>query len=78
MKKLVFFSMMLLAAPLVAADYGCFDGYAGYGMMGGYSGLYGLFWVLIAALVFSLTFWLTYKMVIKGRTDNKAKGKNAK
>ena len=39
----------------------------GYGMMGGIGmGLYGVIWFAIAAFVFSVIFWLTYRWIVKG------------
>ncbi|RMD58107.1 hypothetical protein D6825_01960 [Candidatus Woesearchaeota archaeon] len=37
----------------------------GYGMMGGYGmWLGGLLWIALAAFVFGVVFWLTYKLII--------------
>ena len=65
MKKIVLLGIMWLIIPSVLADY---RRMMGYGMMGSYGiGLYGLFWFIIIAFVFSLIFWLMYKLIVKDR-----------
>lgn len=61
--------MMALAVPSALADYGDM---MGDGMMGGVGmGLYGILWLTLAAFLFSVIFWYTYKLIIK----NKMRGK---
>ncbi|MBU0629145.1 MAG: hypothetical protein KKC75_08210 [Nanoarchaeota archaeon] len=69
MKKTILASIGALTAslPLALADYGGMMGYgSGYSMMGGLgTGLFGLLWVVLAAFIFSIIFWSTYKWIAK-------------
>jgi len=61
--------LLALSAPLVAAD--CEFG-SGYGMMGNsWTGLYGLVWLILIAIVFSVIFWGTKKLVIGNNKKTK-------
>jgi uncharacterized membrane protein len=71
MKKILSLLLpFLLVFPLVAlADFGDMMSSGNFGMMGG-GGLlgmsfFGLFYFALAAFIFSLIFWSTYKWLIK-------------
>ena len=69
MKKLILIpSLLVLLSSVVLADS---DMMGDFGMMGtgGWmmGGLYGLVYFVIASFIFSITFWLTYKWLIKDK-----------
>jgi len=73
MKKIALLGMIALGIPSVLADYGSMIGYGtGYGMMGGLGvGLFGLLWIVLAAFIFSIIFWSTYKWIAKENKNKK-------
>ncbi len=71
MRKIILVPAFLaLLSPLVLADFGGMMG-SGYGMMGRGGmfgmGLFGAVWFALAALIFSIIFWLTHNWLVKGK-----------
>ncbi len=62
----IFVIVVFLSISFMGSGYSS-SGYGGYGMMGGYGGIFGG-WMVIAMLfwvaLISLIFWLVYKLLI--------------
>ena len=62
MKKIIYPLTLILAIPVVFADWGMMGD---YGMMGsGTMGLFGVVYFALAAFVFSVIFWLTHNWIV--------------
>ena len=65
MKKIIVFGLTVSASAVSVAAQNYPYGMMGSGMGGTYSAVYGLVFLALASLIFSIIFWLSYKLIVK-------------